>query len=299
MAYLLPIAVFMLMASVGMSLRITEVVAHWRRLVWTDWLYIVTVTFILPPALALLIANQLHLTSGETIGLFMVGAAPGAPLLARNISRRGFDMQMAASYQLWAALMAPVMIPIVVAGAAKIYGRNIWIPPSILLKQIALKQFLPLSIGMAIVRFAPGISRRFQPAVIVLGNILFAALVAAVLFKIGPALKAITLLVPVAAALLAVGSIAVVFLIPARASCVKETFAICNANRHVGLALLLTGRYLYSRDVLPTIACYALLAPVVMLGYVKLYRLRTPDITPRGLPGTARRLVPPGSRDQL
>jgi BASS family bile acid:Na+ symporter len=150
MQHLLPIAVFLLMVSVGMSLGLTEVAAHWRRLDWVTWLGLVIATFIIPPALALLLANLFHLTLGETAGLFMVGAASGAPLLTRNLARKSFDMYMAASYQVWAALMVPVMIPILVASAGKLYGRDIWIPPAVLLKQIALKQLLPLSVGMVI-----------------------------------------------------------------------------------------------------------------------------------------------------
>ncbi|HLN97362.1 MAG TPA: hypothetical protein VK208_02670 [Pyrinomonadaceae bacterium] len=186
MQHLLPIAVFLLMVSVGMSIRLTEVVVHWRRLDWVAWLGLVIATFIIPPALALLLANLFHLSRGETAGLFMVGAAPGAPLLTRNLARKGFDMHMAASYQVWAALMVPVMMPILVASAAKLYGRDIWIPPAVLLKQIALKQFLPLSVGMVIAWFAPRRLQRVQPVLNVLGNILFTSMIVVVLFKMGP-----------------------------------------------------------------------------------------------------------------
>jgi len=124
MQYLLPSAVFLLMLSVGMSLEPTKVVANWRRLTWFTWLCLTIATFLIPPALALLLAHIFGLTLGATAGLFMVGATPGAPLLTRNMARRGFDMHMAASYQLWAALMVPVMIPLVVAAAGKIYGRD-------------------------------------------------------------------------------------------------------------------------------------------------------------------------------
>jgi predicted Na+-dependent transporter len=189
------------------------------------------------------------------------------------LARKGFDMHMAASYQVWAALMVPVMIPIVVAAAGKLYGRDIWIPPTVLLKQIALKQFLPLAVGMAIAWFAPKTSLRSQPVLNVLGNVLFTAMVAVVLFKMGPALKAVTPLVPVAALLLAVGSMATILSFPGNAL-VKQTFAICNANRHVGLALLLSGQYIHARNALPTVACYALLAPLVMFAYARYHRTR-------------------------
>jgi hypothetical protein len=41
MQYLLPSAVFLLMVSVGMSLKPAELVAHWRRLAWSTWLSLV------------------------------------------------------------------------------------------------------------------------------------------------------------------------------------------------------------------------------------------------------------------
>jgi bile acid:Na+ symporter, BASS family len=274
MQLLLPIVVFLLMVSVGMSLRLKEVAAHWRRLRWVTWLGLVLATFIIPPALALLVANLFQLTRGETAGLFMVGVAPGAPLLTRNLARKGFDMHMAASYQVWAALMVPVMIPILVALVGKLYGRDIWIPPVVLLKQIAVKQFLPLSAGMVIAWLAPNRSQRLQPVLIVLGNILFIAMIASVLFKMGPALKAITPLVPVAALLLSVGSIAAILALPFRDVLVRQTFAICNANRHVGLALLLSGQYLHAQNALPIVVCYALAAPLILFVYVKYYAAR-------------------------
>jgi predicted Na+-dependent transporter len=269
MAYLIPGIVFLLMISVGMSLKLTEVAANWRRLDWWSWLGLLTATFIVPAALALLLSKLFRLTLGETAGLFLVGVAPGAPLLTRNLARKGFDMHMAASYQLWAAVMVPIMIPLIVAGAGKLYERDIWISPIILLKQIALKQFLPLGVGVLLAYVAPKMTSRFQVLFNILGNLLLTIAIALVLFRMGPSLKAITPLVPVAALLLAVGSIAAILALKFSSPQIKKTFAICNANRHVGLALLLTGQYVRARDALPTIACYALIAPFIMFVYVR------------------------------
>jgi hypothetical protein len=221
-----------------------------------------------------MLANLFHLSLGETAGLFLIGVAPGAPLLTRNLARQGFEMHLAASYQVWAALMIPLMIPILVAIAGQLYGRDIWIPPTVLFKQIVLNQFLPLAVGMIASRAFPRISR-FQPALNVLGNVLLTTMIAAVLFKMGPALKAITPLAPVAALLLAVGSIAAILSLTFGEALVKRTFAICNANRHVGLALVLSGQYVHARNALPIVACYALLAPVIMLVYAKCYPAQT------------------------
>jgi BASS family bile acid:Na+ symporter len=231
----------------------------------------VTATFLIPPAIALLVANLFHLTRGEMVGLFMVGAAPGAPLLTRNMARKGFDMHLAASYQVWAALMIPIMIPIVVIVAAKLYGRNIWIPPTSLFQQIVYKQLLPLAVGMAIAWLIPQLAQRFQPVLNMLGNLLFTGLIAVVLFKMGPALKDVTPLVPVAVLLLAAGSMGAILLVRLNDTLIRQTFAICNANRHVGLALLLSNQYVQARNALPVVACYALLIPFIVIAYAKYY----------------------------
>jgi len=154
MKNLLPFAVWILMISIGMSLNLRELVTNWRQLTIVNWLTLLLATFILPPALVLLMARVIPLQLSEVAGLFMVAVAPGAPLLTRGIAKKGFDMQLAASYQVWGALLTPVMIPLIVAAAGKLYNRDIWISPLVLVKQIAEKQFVPLLAGIALMYFA-------------------------------------------------------------------------------------------------------------------------------------------------
>src|SRR5579863_3007543 len=140
MAYIIPIVVGLLMVSVGMSLSLRELAASLRRLTWLAWARMLLATFILPALLALFLARVFRLSMGELVGVFLIGVALGAPLLTRNMAKKGFDMHLAASYQVWAALMIPVMIPIVVFCAGKLYDRDIWISPATLLGQIVIKQ---------------------------------------------------------------------------------------------------------------------------------------------------------------
>ena len=170
MQLLLPAAVFVLMVSVGMSLRFGQVVAKWRGHSWSTWIRLLLANFIIPAAAALLLARIFPLTLRQTGGLFMVGATPGAPLLTRNLARRGFDMHLAASYQVWGAVLTPVMIPLMTFAAGKLYDRSIWIPPRILAWQIVEKEFLPVLVGMALVHFAPAFSGKAQQAVNMIGN---------------------------------------------------------------------------------------------------------------------------------
>jgi|SRR6516162_1824529 len=111
MRYVVPASVFLLMVSVGMSLRYRQVLDGLRRMRWTTWLGLLLATFIVPAGLALLLGRILPFTTPEMAGLFLVGAAPGAPLMTRNIAKRGFDMQLAAGYQVWGGLLTPSCCP--------------------------------------------------------------------------------------------------------------------------------------------------------------------------------------------
>ena len=77
MKLIVPAAVFLLMVSVGMSLRPRDVVAQLRRMEWRHWAGLVLATFIVPAALALLLGRILPLQPAKMAGLFFVGAAPG------------------------------------------------------------------------------------------------------------------------------------------------------------------------------------------------------------------------------
>jgi len=271
MKFLLPSAVLMLMLSIGMSLKFKEIVANWRKLTWVSWTRLLLATFLVPPLIALGLGRLMPLSLADTAGLFLIAVAPGAPLLTRNIAKRGFDMQMAASYQVWGALMIPIMIPLLVAAAGKLYDRNIWIPPLTLLAVICKQQFLPLLAGMALRHFAPAFSTKVQRALNILGNVILTVALIALLWKMGPALKEISPWLLVAALVLAVGCMAVSRMLLTDETPGIQTLVICNVNRHVGLAVLLSGQYLRSRHnlALPAIACYALAAPIVMGLYAR------------------------------
>ena len=274
MQLLLPIAIFVLMVSIGMSLRVSELIARWRALSGGAWLRLLLATFLVPATVALLLARIFPLNLGETAGLFMVGATPGAPLLTRNLARRGFDMHLAASYQVWGAMLTPVMVPIMLFAAGQLYNRNIWIPPRVILWQIAEREFIPLLVGLALIRLAPGFSRKAQPKMNRFGNGLLTVVLAVMLWKMGPALKTVTPWVILAALLLLVASIAGVHLLVRLDAVTVRTLAVCNANRHVGLALLLSGQYMKpgSRFALPVIACYALSVAALMMIAARIFR---------------------------
>jgi len=274
MKLLLSITVLLLMISVGMSLNWTLFLGNWRRLMLATWVKLLAATFIVPPIIALTLANLLKLDRGALIGLFLIAVAPGAPLMTRVVAKRGFDMELAASYQLWGAFLTPIMIPLLVAAAGWLYGRTIWVSPLKVLVVIAQQQFVPLLIGVALMYFVPAFSTKIRSPLNVIGNALLMVTLVVLLMKMGPALTEVSPWVIIAVLLLALGCIATSFAILVPATVGTKTLVVCNVNRHVGLALLLSGTYFGTQKALPAIAAYALAAQVMIWLYSKLARYR-------------------------
>lgn len=269
MKALLPAAVFMLMVSIGMSLSPRQLLENWRRLTPALWGKLLAATFLVPPLLALALGKLLPLDGAATAGLYLIAVAPGAPLMTRGVAKKGFDMQIAASYQVWGALLTPLMIPLLVAAGGWLYGREIWVPPMKLLAVVAQQQFAPLIAGMALMWLAPVFSTKIQRWLNLIGNVLLLVMFAAVLYKMGPTLLQANPWVALAAPLLAVGCLIAVRLLLGQRTPTAQTLSICNANRHVGLALLLAGQHIHDTRPVPTIAAYALAAMLVMGLYAK------------------------------
>ena len=267
----MPVAVSLLLISVGMSLRWSQALTNAFRLGWQGRLRLLVATFLVPPALALALSRIFNLDKPALAGLFLIGVVPGAPLMIRGIGKKGFDSHLAASYQVWGAALTPVIVPLVVLLGGKLYGRDIWVDPVTLLIQILKVQFVPLLAGFAFTQFAPALANRAFRPISLLGGLLLALAIVLVLVKLGPALLETSPWVLLAAFLLACGCIAVVPLtLPLDRSTVL-TLAACNANRHVGLAVLMSGLFLNLRNVVPAIACYVIASQIAMLLFARRY----------------------------
>jgi predicted Na+-dependent transporter len=272
MKHLLQSAVLILMLSIGMSLSPRQLLENWQRLTTSLWARLLAATFFVPPLLALALGRLLPLDTAAMAGLFLIAVVPGAPLMTRGVAKKGFDMQIAASYQVWGALLTPVLVPLLIAGGGWLYGREIWVPPMKLLAVIAQQQFLPLLAGMVLMWLVPAFFTRVQRVLNLVGNWLLIVVLVALLYKMGPALGKVSPWVALAALLLATSCLMAVRLLLGRRSSTVQTLSICNANRHVGLALLLSGQQIHDQRPVPSIAAYALAAALVMMLYAKFAR---------------------------
>jgi bile acid:Na+ symporter, BASS family len=279
MKYLVSCVVLMLMLSIGMSLSPRRLLKNWGRLTLSLWARLLAGTFLLPPLLALTLGNLLPLGGPATAGLFLIAAVPGAPLMTRGAAQKGFDLQLAASYQVWGALLTPVIVPWLIAAGGWLYGRDIWVAPAKLLAVIAEQQFMPLIVGMTLMWLAPAFSKYAQRILNVIGNTLLLVVLVVLLYKIGVALWKGSPWVVLAALLLAAGCLLGMQLLLGRPSATVQTLSVCNANRHIGLALLLSGQQSRDGRAAPAIAAYAVAALLVMWLYAWFGRREREELT--------------------
>ncbi len=150
------------------------------------------------------------------------------------------------------------------------YGRDIWIPPMKLLGVIAQQEFLPLLGGMLLAYFLSHRAQGIQRVMSLAGNVLLVVALVLVLYKLRSELGKVTLWLALAAPLLAAGCLfSVRLFLPDGRSETVQTLSTCNANRHVGLALLLSNQHIHDQRPIPAIAAYALAALLVMGLYAK------------------------------
>ena len=125
--------------------------------------------------------------------------------------------------------------------------------------------------------FAPDFSIKVRRALNVIGNVLLMVALVVLIIDMGPALKAVSPWVAIAAFVLALACLVASSLLLSDHPMV-QTLVISNVNRFAGLALLISGAHFRNQPTLPAIVAYAFIAPLVMWIYSKLM-LRSPKQT--------------------
>ena len=131
---------------------------------------------------------------------------------------------------------------------------------------VTKQQFAPLLVGMLVTHFVPEWAGKLRRPLNLIGNVLLTIVILALLVKLGPTLAKVGPWVGLAALSLAIGCLSGArWLLPG-----YPTLAVSNVNRHVGLALLLSGSHFQNGgQALPAIAAYAIAAPLVMAVFSK------------------------------
>ena len=262
---LVTLTVFVIMLTMGVNLSLAELTSLWQRpgLLGRSLL---TVLGLFPLGVVLVVVG-LDLPDSATIGLALLAAAPGAPLLTKRAQMAGADFAFAASLQVILSLVAVLYTPLL------LFGLGMLLPavtegaaPLVVAQQVAMVQLLPLSIGLVIRQIWAALADEIGDFLTTIANTLFLVLALLLLVmsldlipQLGP--RCIGAIGGVTALALGMGH----FLGGPEPE-MRSGFAIATVARNAGLALFIA-LLNDQATVIPMILAYLILSAAVTVPY--------------------------------
>jgi len=170
------------MLSIGLATPISQIVAPLRRPIWV--LRALVANFVLAPAVALSIAHVLPLEPGYKMGLLLLAFAAGAPFLTKVAEIGRADIPSATALMVLLMAMSVLFMPL----ALPLFVKGVQVDPWRIAAPLIALMLVPLVLGAGVRHLAPRGAARVLPAISLLSNIGF---VAVVLFLCGLNLPAL------------------------------------------------------------------------------------------------------------
>ncbi len=263
---LVKITIFTLMLDIGITLPFGQLTSLWQRpaLLIRSLLAVL----VLVPGVVLLLLWLLDLPRAVATGLAVLAAAPGAPLTTIRSQMAGGSTPYSASLQLTLALLAVLTTPLTLAIFHAMFVLETESLTSLeVARQVAIVQFLPVSIGLLIRRLVPRLAGIAAKPLTVLAKLLLVLLIAVILV---PGIRMILHFgaLPALAIVIMVGvSLALGHLLGGPTPDERAAIAIATIVRNVGLALFITALSRVEQTVLPTLLSYMILGAIVAVPY--------------------------------
>jgi BASS family bile acid:Na+ symporter len=237
--YLVRLTLFSLMFSLGLDFSRPHWNSFWRNpgLVLRSLM----ATLIVFPLLVVVVLQTAALSQSTVIGLVVLAAAPGAPLMTRRIRMAGGNFRFGTDLQITLSVLAIVTTPLVLMLFDRAFTElRLGISPQQVAVNIAMVQGLPIGLAMLLSHYRPGLATAVTGFVGKAANILFMVL-AAVLLVTGFDLVIetgwrITLVI----SLVVVTALAAGHLLGGPDAKTRTALAIATMARNMGLALFIT-----------------------------------------------------------
>jgi BASS family bile acid:Na+ symporter len=160
------------MLGMGLGLRVAEIAAPLRnrRLVMLS----LVANFIVMPALAIALARLLRLDESLGIGLLLLGAAGGAPLLPKLAQMARGNLAFAVGLMVLLMVITvgyvPIVLPLLLPGIS--------VNPAQIARSLVLLMLLPLGAALAVNAYRPRLAARVKPPLDRIANVSLIALIA-------------------------------------------------------------------------------------------------------------------------
>ena len=262
---LVSLTVFGIMLTMGINFSLRDLLAFWKQsdLVLRAQLAV----SVLMPAIAIVLLWLLHPPNAVIVGLILLAASPGAPLLTKRVQMAGGSFNYGASLQITLSLSAVLITPIILSISGLIFPVATATVDSLqIATQIALVQLLPLSIGLGLRQVGSEIADEIGDFLTIIANTLFVVLA---IFLLVMSLDLISNLgtLPIVL-ILAIASVSLTIghFLGGSASETRAAVAIASIARNVGLAIFIAVLNQQTQAI-PVILSYLILAALVAFPY--------------------------------
>jgi BASS family bile acid:Na+ symporter len=160
------------MLGMGLGLRASEIVAPLRN--WRLVTLSLVANFVVMPGVAVALARLLRLDESLGIGLLLLGAAGGAPLLPKLAQMARGNLAFAVGLMVLLMVITVGYIPIVLPALLP----GISVNPAQIARSLVLLMLLPLGGALAVNAYRPQLAVRVKPPLDQIANISLIALIA-------------------------------------------------------------------------------------------------------------------------
>lgn len=258
--------IFSLMLAIGLNLSLEKMLSLWRKpaLLFRALLAVV----VLVPLVVILVLQLFNLPPEVMTGLAFLAASPGAPLSTKRSQIAGARFRYSASLQLTLALLAVVITPLTLAIFNTLFERlseNVTILE--VAQQVAMVQFLPVSLGLLIQKFAGKFAEKIAQPLTLMANSLFLLLAILVGLFGFPILLKVWGLPLVAILIMVIASLGIGDALGGPEDDKRSILAISCVARNVGLAFFIAILNDVQQQVLPTLLAYLILGAALGVLY--------------------------------
>jgi bile acid:Na+ symporter, BASS family len=259
------LTLFSLMFSLGITLRLEQILLLWQRpgLFNRSILAIVVIV----PMLVALVVLWVRLPPEIQVGLILIAIAPGTSLTF-YLPQYNRSQSYAIALQATVSLLAVITVPLTISILQEFLPPEAQISPLTVVQQLAVAQFLPLIIGVALRYCWSELANNLETLVTQAANVLFCILIIWVLAQELDAVLRIGIVPFVVIGLLVLISLWVGHFLGGRESSTRMTLATTTATHSAALALFIATLNLPHLSVLPAITVYVLVSGALAIAYL-------------------------------
>jgi BASS family bile acid:Na+ symporter len=262
---LVKLTLFSLMLSLGVTLRLEQTLLLWQRRGLLNRSILATIVAI--PLLVTLIVFSFQLPQEVEVGLMLTAIAPGTSLTF-YLPKYDQAQAYAIALQATVSLLAVITVPLTIAILQDFFPPEAQISPLNVVQQLAVAQFLPLVMGMAVRYCWSAFADNLETLVRQAANGLLCILILWVLAQQLDAVLQIGLFSLTVIVLLILASLWIGHFLGGRESSTRATLATTTATHSAALALFIAILNLPHLSVSPAIAVYVLLSGALAIAYL-------------------------------